>query len=175
MTSAVTDAARTAHAAAATLIQKSLVKPGDKLPTTETVKEDSPTDVFALGLTGKNLIVGVPGAFVPLCTGMIVWYDRLREKGIDEVFVVCVNDAFVVSAWRDSLAPDGTPVRFIADDQGAFVSSLGLLEDTTAVLGTPRARRFALVVKDGVVENVILEENSNQVVNTHASKVITLL
>ncbi|KAI0067523.1 Redoxin [Artomyces pyxidatus] len=179
MTSIVTSAAKTAHAAAASLLQKAQVKPGDKIPLTETVKELSPAEATTLELAGINIIVGVPGAFTPPCSshapGYIEKYDEFKAKGVNEIFIVAVNDAFVTKAWKEKLAPSGSKVRFIADDQGAFVSSLGLVQDATSLLGGPRAKRFVIIAKNDTVQTVIVEEDSSKVVSTVADSVLALL
>jgi len=178
MTSIIASAAQTAHAAAASLLEKAQVKVGDKI-SNESVKEDNPGKAITLNLTGKNIIVAVPGAFTPPCSshapGYIEKYDEFKARGVNDIFIVAVNDAFVTSAWKQKLAPNGTRVRFIADDQGSLISSLGLLQDATGLLGAPRAKRFVIVTDNDVVSTLILEDDSSQVASTHADKVLALL
>ncbi|KAF8493589.1 Redoxin-domain-containing protein [Gautieria morchelliformis] len=145
LTSATTSAADAAHAAAASVLAMSQIKPGASLPDVP-VKEDSPEETFSLAnLPGKNIIVGVPGAFTPSCSsqvpGYISNYEKFTAKGVQGISVVAVNDVFVTKAWKEKLASNGTPVHFIADDKGAFTSAVGLLFDASPVLGGPRAKQ----------------------------------
>lgn len=91
------------------------------------------------------------------------------------IYVVSVNDVFVVKAWKDNTAPHGTPVRFIADDKGAFISALGLIYDATRELGGPRAKRYALVVDDGKVSAVHVEKEQDQITVTTADSLLKTL
>ncbi|KAI0309501.1 Redoxin [Amylostereum chailletii] len=179
MTSIITGAAQTAHAAATSLLEKAQAKAGDKLPLDITVKETAPDAPVKLELTGKNVIVAVPGAFTPSCSsqapGYIEKYQQFKDKGVNEVFILTVNDVFVVKAWKKNLAPEDTPVRFLADDQGSFASALGLVMDATAHLGAPRAKRFVLITEGDTIETVIVEENSSQVTTTDSAHVLSLL
>ncbi|KAI9447120.1 Redoxin [Russula earlei] len=173
------DAAKTAHAHAAALLASRQAKPGDKLPLKEHVKETDATTPLILAPSGKSIFVGVPGAFTPTCSlqapGYIERYDEFKAKGVSEIFVVTVNDTFVTKAWKEKLAPKGTPVRFIADDQALFVSALGLVLDATTALGGPRAKRFVVIANDDTIEHVIVEENAGSLTATEASKVLELL
>ncbi|KAI0043024.1 Redoxin [Auriscalpium vulgare] len=179
MASLVTEAAKTAHAAATALLAKAQVKPGDTLPLAVTVKETDPATPITLALTGKTILVGVPGAFTPPCSshapGYIEQYDAFKAKGVTDIYIIAVNDAFVTTAWKKKLAPDGSAVHFIADDQGSFIGQLGLLQDATGLLGAPRAKRFVLVANGDKVETVIVEEDSSKVVSTVADSVLALL
>jgi len=174
-----TDAAKTAHEHVTQLLATRQVKPGDKLPLKECVKETDPTKPFSLTPTGKNIFVGVPGAFTPTCSsqapGYIEKYDEFKAKGINEIYIITVNDAFVTKAWKEKLAPNGTPVRFIADDQALLVSELGLVLDATPILGAPRAKRFVIIANDDAIETVIVEENAGEMTQTEASTILALL
>ncbi|KAF7986764.1 hypothetical protein HWV62_20354 [Athelia sp. TMB] len=176
--STAASAAKAAHSSVATLLATAQVKPGAKIPAT-TVKEDDPHEGFPLSLTGKNILIGVPGAFTPPCSsqvpGYISNYEKFKERGVKDIYVVAVNDAFVTKAWKQKLAPDGTPVRFIADDTGAFTGALGLLFDANALLGAPRAKRYVIVTEGDTVEHIALEEDPTQVTVTSADAVLVLL
>jgi len=160
------------------LLSPSQAKPGDKLPVIDTVKE---TDATAIKLTptGKNIFVGVPGAFTPTChsqaPGYIEKYEEFKAKGVNEIFIVSVNDVFVTKAWKEKLAPNGTPVRFLADDQALLVSNLGLVLDATPALGGPRAQRFVIITEDDTIKTVIVEEKAGELTVTEATKVLARL
>ncbi|KAI9428943.1 Redoxin [Lactarius indigo] len=179
ISSLASGAAQTAHAQASALLAKNPAKPGDKLPLKEPLKENDPTKAIALAPTGKTIFVGVPGAFTPTCSSQapayIEKYEEFKAKGVSEIFVVTVNDSFVTKAWKEKLAPNGTPVRFLADDQALFVSALGLVFDATPALGAPRAKRFVIIANGDAIETVLIEENPSDLTTTAAAHVLTLL
>ncbi|KAI0245818.1 Redoxin [Lactifluus subvellereus] len=174
-----TNVAQTAHAHVSALLASRQVQAGDKLPLSEAVKETDAGKPFTLAPTGRNIFVGVPGAFTPVCSsqapGYIEKYDEFRAKGVNEIHIITVNDVYVTKAWKKNLAPNDTPVRFIADDRALFVSSLGLVVDATAGLGGPRAKRFVIVANGDTVESVFVEENTGELSITEASQVLAHL
>jgi len=178
LSSLATSVAQSAHAHVSALLASRQVQPGDKLPLSETVKETDAGKPITLAPTGRNIFVGVPGAFTPTCStqvpGYIEKYDEFKAKGINEIYIISVNDAYVTKAWKEKLAPNGTPVRFIADDRALFVSGLGLVLDASAGLGGPRAKRFVIVANGDTIESVHVEENPSELSVTEASRVCQL-
>ncbi|RXW22298.1 hypothetical protein EST38_g3547 [Candolleomyces aberdarensis] len=83
------------------------------------VKEDAADKSSTLTLKGKNVIIGVPGAFTTPCNahipGYIDSYEQFKAKGVSEIFVVAVNDTFVTKAWKEKLAPNGTRTIFTSE------------------------------------------------------------
>ncbi len=148
------------------------IKAGDKLPDgtlTEFVEEERPgctvgPNAFKVSdlAKGKKIVIfGVPGAFTPTCSAKHVPsytanIDKLRAKGVDEVWCLAVNDAFVMGAWgKDQKA--GGKVRMMADGSAKFTKSLGLeLDLVERGMGT-RCQRFSLLVDDGTVKSVNIE------------------
>ncbi|KAG8990972.1 hypothetical protein FRB90_001520 [Tulasnella sp. 427] len=169
MAGIITGAAKLAHSTAVGLLSRSQIKEGDKIP--EILLKDNPetATVKVHDVPGKILIVGVPGAFTPPCSsqvpGYIENYQKFVDRGFGAIYVVAVNDAFVVKAWKEKLAPQGTPVHFVADDTAQFVSSLGLVMDATGLLGGPRS-------KDGKVVRVKVEDEAPNVTVTKAESVL---
>ncbi|TCD71110.1 hypothetical protein EIP91_000204 [Steccherinum ochraceum] len=150
------------------------------ISTSVTIKETAPDQTFTLeGISGKNIIVGVPGAFTGTCNahvpGYIQAYDKFKAKGVKDVYVVAVNDVFVMQAWKDHLASSGTPVRFIADDTGSFIGSMGLLFDPSEKLGGPRAKRFVIVAEGTQITHLAIEPDPTKVTVTAADKILPLL
>ncbi len=141
------------------------IKVGDKLPsaTLYTMQDGRPTPVTTDDLfAGKKVVVfAVPGAFTPTCSqahlpGYVVNLDAIKGKGVDSVICLSVNDAFVMDAWGNSANADD--ILMVGDGNGEFTKALGLEMDGTGFgLGT-RSQRYAMVVEDGVVTALNVEE-----------------
>ncbi|HOA92179.1 MAG TPA: peroxiredoxin [Quisquiliibacterium sp.] len=111
---------------------------------------------------GKKIAVfGLPGAFTPTCSAQhvpsyLANYDALKANGIDEIWCLSVNDAFVMGAWaRDQKAAG--KVRMLADGSADFTRKLGLELDLTARGMGVRMQRFSMVVDNGVVKQINVE------------------
>ncbi|MDA0702347.1 MAG: peroxiredoxin [Proteobacteria bacterium] len=142
------------------------IKVGDKVPS-GSLKEmgpDGPREVKTEDLfAGKTVAVfAVPGAFTPTCSakhlpGFVQRADELRGKGVDEIVCLSVNDAFVMGAWgKDQKV--GDKVRMMADGSADLTKKMGLELDLNPMgLGT-RSRRYSMVVKNGKVATLNLEE-----------------
>ena len=148
------------------------IKPGDKLPEAtlyefnEVEGEGCPVGPRALKVSdevrGKKIVVfGLPGAFTPTCSaqhvpGYVQQHDALKAKGVDEIWCVSVNDAFVMGAWgREQQA--GGKVRMMADGSGECTKALGLELDLSARGLGVRSQRYAMLVEDGVVRTLDVE------------------
>ncbi|KAI5823512.1 Redoxin-domain-containing protein [Schizophyllum commune Tattone D] len=189
MSSIVAPVAHAAHSAVASLFAAAQIKPGQELPKpgkgakVKASGSADPSSAFELGpFEGKRVvIVGVPGAWTGTChaqvPGYIENFERFKEKGVDEIYIVAVNDAFTVKAWEDNLKGDKpSPVKFIADDQGLWTASVGLLFDATPLLGGPRSKRYVIITtKEGTVESVIVEQNPGELTITDAKTVLANL
>ena len=111
---------------------------------------------------GKKLaIFALPGAFTPTCSAKhvpsyLVNYDKLKASGVDEIWCISVNDAFVMGAWsRDQKA--GGKIRFMADGSAEYTKKLGLTLDLTARGLGLRSNRYSMLVDDGVVKTLNVE------------------
>lgn len=116
----------------------------------------------ATAVKGKKIVIfGVPGAFTPTCSvkhlpGYVEHYDQFKAKGVDEIWCMAVNDAYVMAAWgRDQKATG--KVRMMADGSAVYARSLGLDRDLTAGGMGVRCFRFAMIVDDGVVKYLGVE------------------
>ena len=137
---------------------------GDKLPDVKLVKatQDGPEAVqSAEYFAGKRVaLFSVPGAFTPTCSakhlpGFVEKASEIKAKGVDEIACTAVNDPFVMKAW--GAASGSADVTMLADGNGDFAKALGLTMDGSGFgLGT-RGQRFAMVVNDGVVEQLHVE------------------
>ncbi|KAK9838298.1 hypothetical protein WJX81_003145 [Elliptochloris bilobata] len=160
--------ARGRPAAARTSVLVSAVAVGDKLPgdvkLTYFDAENKMQEVSVDDLTkGKKVVIfAVPGAFTPTCSlkhlpGFIEKADELKAKGVETIACVAVNDAFVMDAWGKSVDA-GDKVMLLADGSALFTKSIGAeLDLTDKGLGI-RSRRYAMLVDDGTVKDLNLEE-----------------
>jgi peroxiredoxin len=111
---------------------------------------------------GKTIAVfGLPGAFTPTCSakhvpGYVENAEALKAAGVDEIWCVSVNDAFVMGAWGREQKTAGK-VRMMADGSAAFTNATGLTLDLTARGMGVRSQRFSMLVKDGVVKALNIE------------------
>ncbi|AOK28663.1 peroxiredoxin [Burkholderia singularis] len=123
-------------------------------------------------------IFGLPGAFTPTCStqhvpGYVEHAERLRAAGVDEIWCVAVNDAFVMGAWGRDLHTAGK-VRMMADGSAAFTHALGLTQDLSARGMGTRSRRYAMVVDDGVVKTLFVDMPGKFEVSDAASVLASL-
>jgi glutaredoxin/glutathione-dependent peroxiredoxin len=142
------------------------IKVGDRLPdATFKVRQDGDMiDVSVAELTkGKKVVLfAVPGAFTPTCHAKHVpsylqHYDALKAKGVDTIACVAVNDPFVLAEWAKTQHSDGK-VMMLSDGNAEFTKAIGLDFDGSGFkLGT-RSKRYAMVVEDGVVKTLAVEE-----------------
>ena len=111
---------------------------------------------------GKRVVLfAVPGAFTPTCDarhlpGYVELSGQLRAKGVDTVACLAVNDVFVMKAWAKA-SNVGDKVLMLADGNGDYSRALGLSLDASGFGMGQRAQRFAMVVNDGVVEQLLVE------------------
>ena len=125
------------------------------------------TNVGMQTLTNKELFDGkkvvlfaVPGAFTPTCSNahlpeFITLADKIKAKGVDAIYCVSVNDAFVMKAWGDS--QNAEEILMLADGDASFTKALGLEKDT-AGFGGIRSSRYAMIVNNAVVTGLFVEE-----------------
>jgi peroxiredoxin len=142
------------------------IQVGDRLPKVTFIKAtaDGPQPVDSEDyFRGRRIaLFSVPGAFTPTCSarhlpGFVEKIDELRAKGVDEVACTAVNDAFVLQAWAKSAGAEDK-VTMLADGNGAFVKAIGLDADFTKFAMGTRGQRFSMLVNDGVVEQLNVEE-----------------
>ncbi len=124
---------------------------------------------------GKVILFGVPGAFTPTCTAaslpsFVVHGDTLREHGVDRIACVAVNDAFTMRAWGESANAEG--IDMLADWNADFCRAMGLTLDLSGAGLGERAKRFTLVLQDGIVETCLVEDNAGTAENTSADALL---
>ena len=149
-----------------------MIQVGDKLPAVTLMEYcevegngcsigPNPVDV-AQASAGKTIVLfALPGAYTPTCSakhvpGYVARFDELRAAGVDEIWCLSVNDAFVMHAWgRDQKV--GGKVRMMADGNADFAKAVGLTLDLSARGFGLRSNRYAMLVKDGVVISLNIE------------------
>lgn len=141
------------------------VKKGDKIPeaTLQRMGASGPEPVTTEELFGgkKVAFFALPGAFTPTCSakhvpGYLANADALKEKGIDMIACMSVNDAFVMGAWAKDQGT-GDKIEMLADGSGVFAKALGLEFDASKFGMGTRSQRFSMIVNDGTVEELNIE------------------
>jgi len=142
------------------------IKVGDKIPSTTLMEKQeggpAPVTTDELFKGKKVALFALPGAFTPTCSakhvpGFVQNYDAFKAKGVDTIVCLSVNDAFVMGAWgKDQGA--GDKVRMLADGNGDFTRAVGLEFDASKFGMGKRSQRYAMIVDDGVVKALNVEE-----------------
>lgn len=142
------------------------IKVGDKVPsvTLQQMQENGVTNVNSDDLfKGKKVVLfALPGAFTPTCSashvpGYVVKADEIFARGVDSIVCLSVNDAFVMDAWgKDQNVEDR--IQMIADGSAQFTRAVGLELDLTKPGMGIRSCRYAMIVNDGVVETLNIEQ-----------------
>ena len=150
-----------------------MIKVGDRLPEgklSEATEFDeaagcplNPKDISVAEATkGKKIAVfALPGAYTPTCSAKhvpsyLANYDQLKAKGVDEIWCVATNDAFVMGAWGRTQKAGGK-VRMLADGSALWTKALGLELDLTARGMGVRSNRYSMLVVDGMVKTLNVE------------------
>ena len=141
------------------------IQVGDTLPsinlTTMTDEGPKPVSMAEISSGKKVVLFAVPGAFTPTCSvqhlpGFLEKNSDLKEKGVDVIACVSVNDPFVMKAWGEDRNV-GDDVMMLSDGNGEFTASIGLEMDGSGFgLGT-RSQRYAMIIDDGVVSALNVE------------------
>lgn len=138
---------------------------GDRLPEATLIKVaadgTAPVSTSEFFAGRRVALFAVPGAFTPTCSnnhlpGFVEKGAALKAKGVDEVACTAVNDAFVMGAWAK--ASDAAAITMLADGNGAFADALGLSFDGSKFGMGKRSQRYSMIVDDGVVEQLNVEQ-----------------
>ena len=160
------------------------IKVGDHIPdakfrvmTAEGPGWKSTDEVFK----GKKVVLfAVPGAFTPTChknhlPGFLKNSEAITAKGVDAIAVTAVNDVFVMTEWKKASGAEGK-IEFLADGNGEFAKAIGLNYDgSERGMGGVRSRRYSMLVDDGVVKVLNIEENAGKAEMTGADNLIKAL
>ena len=147
---------------------KMTIAPGDTLPEATLVKlgAEGPEAVsLADHAKGKKVVIfAVPGAFTPTChsahvPSFIRTKDQFAAKGVDEIICVSVNDPFVMKAWGEATGATEAGITMLGDAQSAFTKAIGMDFDAPPAGLIARSKRYAMVVEDGKVTKLHVEES----------------
>jgi peroxiredoxin len=156
---------------------------GDKLPSMKfkTPTPDGPAEITASDLfDGKTVVLfAVPGAFTPTChmnhfPGYLDNLDALKAKGVDTVAVTAVNDVFVMKAWAEATGGKDK-ITFLADGSADFAKAIGLELDANPFGLGIRSKRYSMIVVDGVVKTLNVEDVPSQATVSSAAKILEQL
>ncbi|CCG83642.1 AhpC/TSA family protein [Taphrina deformans PYCC 5710] len=164
---------------------------GQSLPTIE-LRLSTPGDKYSLPTKGKQILIGVPAAFSPGCSnshipGYLKKAQEFKKAGIDGINIISVNDAFVMKAWADSFSSESTQdvlsssggndgfFKFLADHDGSWISAADVAFDASSILGGHRSKRFAAIIKDGIVQQAFFEPDNTGITVSAAENVLKRL
>jgi glutaredoxin/glutathione-dependent peroxiredoxin len=140
---------------------------GDRIPsaTLMTPTPDGPRPITTDEIFGGKTVAlfAVPGAFTPTCSarhlpGYVENKDALKAKGVDVIACLSVNDPFVMGAWAENQKVDADTVLMLADGNGEFTRAVDLVMDASRGGMGQRSKRYSMLVKDGVVTQLNIEE-----------------
>lgn len=156
---------------------------GDRLPdaTFKVRTPDGLQDLTVKDLTaGKKVaLFAVPGAFTPTChakhvPSFLANLDAFRAKGVDQVACIAVNDAFVLDAWAKATGADGK-ILFLADGNATFTKAIGLDFDGSGFGFGTRSKRYSMIVEDGVVKALNVEDSPGVMDASSAERLLSQL
>jgi peroxiredoxin len=159
------------------------IKVGDKLPeaTFKTMTEDGAKDLTTADIfAGKKVVLfAVPGAFTPTCSnnhlpGYLENHDAIIARGVDQIAVIAVNDHHVMGAWARFTGGEGK-ILYLADGNGDFIRALGLETDLSKGGLGLRSQRFSMIVENGTVKALNVEDSPGKAVTSGAAALMEQL
>src|ERR1700739_3031591 len=158
------------------------IKVGDRVPsgsfTVMTADGPKPMTTDELFKGKKVVMFAVPGAFTPTChrnhlPGFVKNAAAIKAKGVDTIAVTGVNDVFVMDAWKK--ASGGDSIEFLADGSANWAKAMGLTMDLTERGLGVRSQRYAMLVEDGVVKTLNVEETAGKAETSSAENLLKSL
>lgn len=147
-----------------------------KEKTPDGLAETNVADIF----DGKKIVLfAVPGAFTPTChlnhlPGYLEHYDAIKAKGVDDIVVVSVNDAFVMGSWADATGGTGK-IRYLSDWDASFTKSIGMETDLSAGTLGIRSKRYSMIVENGKITALNVEDVPSEAVSSGAANLLEQL
>ena len=154
---------------------------GRKLPNSSVllVKESKIETIDLMDkLVGRCVaIFGMPGAFTDTCTelhipNILKYKQKLLDLGVEEIFVIVVNDTFVVRRWGHSFDAFNQGITLIADSSSEFSKAVGLNFSVPSIGFYDRSLRYAMMSRDGVVEKFLIEKSEDEITTSGADALI---
>jgi len=144
-----------------------MIQVGDSIPdaTITVINKDGQNNISASEYFAdkKAVLLALPGAFTPTCSethlpGFVVNYDEITAKGVDLIACLSVNDSFVMKSWQEN--QNAEHIAMIADGGAALTKAMDLVLDT-GDFGGVRSRRYSMIIEDGKVTHLNLEEGGS--------------
>lgn len=157
------------------------IKVGDLIPDViiKIMGGEGPENISTMDLFGnkKSILFAVPGAFTPGCSlshlpGYVVNADKIKEKNVDTIACISVNDAFVMNAWGE--AQNAGEILMLADGNAEFTKKVGLTLDGSDFGMGIRSQRYAMIIENGSVSTLLVEEGGGIKVSS-AESILNLL
>ncbi len=159
------------------------INAGERLPDASltTIGADGPEPVRLHDrLAGRKIVLfALPGAYTRGCTAthmpsFVRSADAFREKGVDEIVCLAVNDPFVLNAWGHDTGAHDAGITLLADAEGSFTRAVGMEFSAPAIGLIGRSNRYALVAEDGIVTSVMIDEPGACSLSTGESLLATI-
>ena len=122
-------------------------------------------------------IFGMPGAYTDTCTelhipNILKYKQKLLDLGVEEIFVIVVNDTFVVRRWGYSFDAFNQGITLIADSSSEFSKAVGLIFSVPSIGFYDRSLRYAMMSRDGVVEKFLIEKSEDEITTSGADALV---
>ncbi len=159
------------------------IKIGDRIPNVSlsTMTADGPTDITTDEIfAGKKVVLfALPGAFTPTCNaahlpGYVVHHAAIKEKGVDTIVCLAVNDPFVMGAWGEAQNVEDN-ILMLSDGSASLTEAIGLELDLTERNFGVRSQRYALIAEDGVITHLNIELSGPELKVSDAETMMALL
>ena len=156
---------------------------GDKFPESTFIimSDDGPAELTSKEIMdGKKIILfAVPGAFTPTChlnhlPGFLENLEVFKSKGIDDIYVLAVNDVWVVDSWAKSTGGKGK-IGYLSDGSATVTDAIGMGVDLGPVGMGKRSKRYSMLIDDGVVKIINIEETPGQAITSGAATLLEQL
>lgn len=160
-----------------------MIKSGAMMPqaTFKTMKNGQVVDVTSDSMTaGKTIIIfAIPGPFTPTCSnqhlpGFLKMADKIKSLGVDKIYCVSVSDAYVMDAWARSQSV-GDKIIMLADGSALFTKAMGMALDLTAAGMGMRSQRYAMLVKNGTVMALNMENKASECLVSAAEGIMPMV
>ena len=163
---------------------KMTINIGDKFPdsTLSFYKNNSikNIDTYQMFKNKHIIIFGMPGAFTPTCSkhhipSIIEQIDKFKEKGVDDIFCLVVNDIYVTKVWADHTGATESELKVVSDQCGVLVQKIGMSFNAPEIGFINRSIRFCIILKNGFVEKIFSENKSGVCEITSGKNILSQL